>query len=105
MRDADRTAGLISQRGGARTRVVVNRVRGDYVKRGLQYPPATVAASLDAKLLCAVPEDEEILQCTLQRVLPLRGSGEGAEGAFAHRRPNAGRSGISARKRRDYSRA
>ncbi len=79
MRDADRTAGLISQRGGARTRVVVNRVRGDYVKRGLQYPPATVAASLDAKLLCAVPEDEEILQCTLQRVLPLRGSGEGAK--------------------------
>ncbi len=77
LRDADRTAGLLSQRGGARARVVVNRVREELVRRGLQYPPETVAATLDAKLLCAIPEDEEILRWALSRRLPLAGTGEG----------------------------
>ncbi len=75
LRDADRAAGLVSQRGGARARVVVNRVRPEYVKRGLQYAPEAVAATLDAKLLGAVPEDEEIRRAALERRMP--GEGEG----------------------------
>lgn len=83
LRDADRTAGLISQRGGARAHAVVNRVRAEYVRRGLQYAPDAVAATLDAKLLCAVPEDEEIRRAALQRRLPAEGEGARALASIA----------------------
>ena len=58
LRDAERVASLVEEKGLPRPRLLVNRLKNDLVAAGDMYSAETCAATLDLALLGEIPEDE-----------------------------------------------
>ncbi|MBQ8537456.1 MAG: septum site-determining protein MinD [Clostridia bacterium] len=76
IRDAERAASVIEKNKAPRPSLIVNRIIGEWVKRGEMYSPQTVAMTLDLPLLGVVPQDEEVYRSLLQHTDWLTGGGE-----------------------------
>ena len=61
VRDADKVADLLSAYRLRRVEVIVNRVRGDLVKRGEALGATDVLSALRLPVVGSVPEDDEVL--------------------------------------------
>lgn len=60
IKDADRTARLLTTYNVSHIGLVVNRARGDLILRGLEIAPSTVAELLRLTLYGAVPESDKV---------------------------------------------
>ncbi len=60
IKDADRTARLLTTYNVGGTSLVVNRVRGDLINKGLEIAPETVAELMRLPLAGAVPESDKV---------------------------------------------
>ncbi len=67
LRDADRVSGLLQRLDMPPPLVVLNRIRPDLVEEGLQYEPRVCAQVLDMPIFAVIPDDDEILRCTLRK--------------------------------------
>ncbi len=61
IRDADRAAGLIYERGVDEVRLIINRVRADLMKKGLVANVDDMIDGISLRLIGIVPEDEKVL--------------------------------------------
>ena len=83
VRDADRIIGLLEANEIGKTELIVNRLRGDMVKRGDMMSSDDVVEILAVDLLGVVPDDENIVVSTNQGE-PLVGSKSLAGQAYAN---------------------
>ena len=60
IRDAERLLAVLDEQRKPRPMLVVNRIRPEWVRKGIMYSPQTVANVLDVPLLGFIPEDEQI---------------------------------------------
>ena len=67
LRAADRVIGLLQQLDMPSPKVILNKIREDFVQEGLQYRPDVCAQVLDLPICGVIPDDEMILRCTLKR--------------------------------------
>ncbi len=61
IRDADRTAGLLYEKGVSEVRLVINRVRAELMKRGLVANVDDMIDGISLRLIGIVPEDEKVI--------------------------------------------
>jgi septum site-determining protein MinD len=61
IRNAERLIGVMEEQGKGRPLLIVNRIRGDLVAKGLMYSPQVVANQLDVPLLGFIPDDGQVL--------------------------------------------
>ena len=71
IRNAERTAGVMVDKGMPRPRVVVNRLDEALIRAGEMYSAATVAGVLDAELLGEIPEDPFVYRAALLHTSPM----------------------------------
>lgn len=69
IRDAERTAQIITQKNLPRPRIVVNRLDYKLIRAGEMYPARTVADVLDLELLGELPEDQVVSRSILNHRL------------------------------------
>ncbi len=81
IRDADRIIGLLGQAGIREIDLVLNRIRGDMVRRGDMMSLSDVTDILAVSVIGAVPDDENIVISTNQGE-PLVGMGSAAGKAY-----------------------
>ena len=81
IRDADRIIGLLEHAGMGEMDLIVNRIRGDMVRRGDMMSLGDVMDILAVNILGAVPDDENIVISTNQGE-PLVGMGSPAGEAY-----------------------
>ena len=81
IRDADRIIGLLEHAGMGEMDLIVNRIRGDMVRRGDMISLGDVMDILAVNILGAVPDDENIVISTNQGE-PLVGMGSPAGEAY-----------------------
>ncbi|MCL1795307.1 MAG: P-loop NTPase [Clostridia bacterium] len=67
LRDADRVSGLVQRLDLPPPRLVINRLRADFVDQGLQYEPEICAQVLDLPVYGAIPDDPEVWRRTLMK--------------------------------------
>lgn len=60
IKDADRTARLLTTYNVGSTSLIVNRVRGDLIHKGLEIAPETIAELMRLPLVGAVPESDKV---------------------------------------------
>jgi septum site-determining protein MinD len=94
LRDGERMAGLLERLGAPRPQWAINRIRADFVREGLQYPPEVCAQVLDMRPIGVIPEDDALARAALsktrmppdspaaQAVEALRRALEGEDGAL-----------------------
>ena len=70
MRDTERAASVLLDKGMDRPLLVVNRLQEDLIRHGDMYPARTVAGALDLPLLGEIPEDPAVYRALLKH-LPL----------------------------------
>ncbi|MDR0928392.1 MAG: P-loop NTPase [Oscillospiraceae bacterium] len=70
LRDGERMAGLLERLGAPRPHVVINRIRADFVREGLQYPPDVCAQVLDMRPIGVIPEDDALARAALGKTQP-----------------------------------
>ncbi len=61
VQDVDRVLGILEAEGHTATKLIINRIRPDLVRRGEMLSPSQVLDMLAIDLLGIVPDDEEIL--------------------------------------------
>ncbi len=66
IRDAERTAQVLRDKGMDYPRLVINRLRNDLIRSGEMLPAAVIAAGLDLPLLGEIPEDETVYRAQLR---------------------------------------
>jgi len=71
MRDVERVAGILEAKKLSRPRLIVNRLRADWIAAGEMYTARTVADVLDLSLLGEIPEDPAVLRAMLRHASPL----------------------------------
>ncbi len=64
MRDADRIIGLLEAENKNPAKLVINRVKGDMVRKGEMLSPEDVTDILAIKIIGIVPEDEAVISST-----------------------------------------
>lgn len=67
LRDADRIAGLVQRLDLPSPRLVINRLREDFVRAGLQYEPEICEQVLDSRVYGAIPDDITVWRHTLMK--------------------------------------
>ncbi len=65
VRDAERLAALLAERGEMHPGIIFNRVNRRLIRRGEMTPPAALAAALDLPLMGVLPESPEIYRALL----------------------------------------
>ena len=70
MRDAERAASLLTEKGLDRPRLIVNRLQPELISQGEMYTAQAIADTLDLSLLGEIPEDPAVYRAQL-RHLPL----------------------------------
>ncbi len=65
IRNAERTAAVLEQKGLPRPRIIVNRLEEALIRGGEMYSAATVAATLDLELLGEIPDDSYVYRAML----------------------------------------
>ena len=68
IRNAERTADLMEEKGLPRPRLIVNRLQSELIAAGEMYSAETVAATLDLTLLGEVPDDPCVYRAALKRI-------------------------------------
>ena len=71
IRNAERTSGVMEEKGLPRPQLIVNRLDTELVRAGEMYSAATVAGVLDLPLLGEVLDDSYIYRATLMHLSPL----------------------------------
>ena len=84
VRDAERLAALLSERGEMHPGIVFNRVSRQLIKRGEMTPPAQLAAALDLPLMGVLPESREIYRALLRHETALHCGDKEVEKAIAN---------------------
>lgn len=77
IRNAERTAGVMTGKGLPPPRVIVNRLNEAYIREGDMYSARTVAQTLDLALLGEMPEDPVMYRDLLKHRLPGEEKSEG----------------------------
>ncbi len=87
IRNAERTAGVLEQKGMPRPRLIVNRLDEALIRGGEMYAAATVAATLDLELLGEIPDDSFVYRATLthQSLMDIDCEARSALHRIAHR--------------------
>lgn len=71
IRNAERMASVMEQKGLPRPQLIVNRLAPELIRAGEMYSAETVASTLDLALLGEIPEDQDVYRAALKHLSPL----------------------------------